>query len=100
FAPAGEKAGGAFLRVSKTFANNAGGIGEVHHIITKEKIVLDNVPDEPAKEYNVAAGADRHPDIGQRARARNSPLDVDNGRASLLCFHDPAEADWVGFRHG
>jgi hypothetical protein len=41
----------------------------VDDVIAEEKIVLDNVPDESAKKCDVAAGADRHPDIGQRAGA-------------------------------
>src|SRR6266481_4121734 len=42
-APAGEKAGRAFFGVAKTFAQNAGGVGEVHHVIAEEEVVLDNV---------------------------------------------------------
>src|SRR5882724_9719999 len=98
-APAGENAGRAFFRVAKIFAQNAGGIGEVHDIVAKEKIVLDNVPDETAEKCDVAAGAHRHPDIGQRARARKSWIDMNNGRAALLCFHDPAETNRVSFGH-
>src|SRR5205807_10157924 len=67
--PAGEKAGRAFFRVAKIVAQDAGRIGEVHDVIAEEEIVLDNVPDEAAEKCDVAAGADRHPDIGQRARA-------------------------------
>src|SRR5882724_1013462 len=77
-APAGEKAGRAFFCVTKIFAQNAGGVGEVHHVIAKEKIVLNNVPDEPAKKRNVAACADRHPDISQRAGARKSRIDMND----------------------
>ena len=98
--PAGEKPGCAFIGIAKIFAQNAGGIGEVHHVIAKEKIVLDNVPDEAAEKRDVAAGTDRHPDIGQRAGARKSWIDMNNGRAALLCFHDPAEADRMAFGHG
>ena len=71
----------------------------MHHVIAKEKIVLDNVPDEAAEKCDVAAGADRHPDIGQRARARKSWIDMDDGRAALLRFHHPAEADRMRLRH-
>src|SRR5438067_10249656 len=99
-APAGEKAGRAFFRAAKIFAQNAGGIGEVHDVIAEEKIVLDNVPDEAAEKRNVAAGADRHPDVGQRAGTRKSWIDMNDGRAALLCFHDPAEADRMAFGHG
>src|SRR5205823_2637514 len=96
-APAGEKAGRAFFGVAKIFAQNAGGICEVHHVIAKEKIVLDNVPDEAAEKCDVAAGAHRHPDVRQRAGTRKSWIDMNNGRAALLCFHDPAEADRMAF---
>src|SRR5438309_1366227 len=98
--PAGEKAGRSFFGVAKIFAQNAGRIGEVDHVIAEEKIVLDNVPDQTAEKRNVTARAHRHPDIGERARARKSWIDVDDSRAALLCFHDPAESDRVGFRHG
>src|SRR6266550_660572 len=65
--PAGEKAGRSFIRVAKIFTQNTRGIGEVHDVIAEEEIVLDNVPDEAAEKCDVAAGTDRHPDIGQRA---------------------------------
>src|SRR6266567_7374415 len=97
--PAGEKAGRAVFRVAKIFAQNARGIGEVDDIVAKEEFVLDNVPDKPSKKRNVTAGADWHPDIGQRARTRKSWIDMNNGRAALLCFHDPAKADWVRLGH-
>src|SRR6266404_8981877 len=98
--PAGEKAGRAFFRIAKIFAQNAGGIGEVHDVIAEEKIVLDNVPNEATEKCDVATGADRYPDIGQRAGARKPWIDMNNGRATLLCFHDPAKTDRVRFRHG
>src|SRR4029077_4895161 len=99
-APAGEKAGRAFFRVTKIFAQNAGRIGEVHDVIAEEKIVLDNVPDEAAQKRNVASGADRHPDVSERAGARKSWIDMNNGRAALLRFHHPAKTDRVRFGHG
>src|SRR6266478_482314 len=98
--PAGENAGRAFFRVAKIFTQNAGRIGEVDNVIAEEKIVLDYVPDESAKKRDVAASADRHPDVGQRAGARKSWIDMNDSRAALLCFHDPAEADRVRFCHG
>src|SRR5207253_4789914 len=91
--PAGEKAGRSFFRVAKIFTQNAGRIGEVHNVIAEEKIVLDNVPDEAAEKRDVAARAYRHPDIGKRARARKSGIDMNDGRAPFLRFHDPAKAD-------
>src|SRR5207244_1786085 len=98
-APAGEKAGRAFFGVAKIFAQNAGGVGEVHHVIAEEEIVLDNVPEEAAEKCDVGARAHRYPDISQRARARKSWIDMNNSCAALLCFHHPAEADRVSFGH-
>src|SRR6266478_802812 len=97
--PAGEKAGGSFFGVAKIFAQNAGRIGEVDHVIAEEKVVLDDVPDQTAEKRNVAAGTHWHPDIGQRAGARKSWIDMNDRRAALFRFHDPAETDWVGFGH-
>ena len=70
----------------------------MNDVIAEEKIVLDNVPDESAEERDVAAGTDRHPDIGQRAGARKSWVDMNNGGAALLCFHYPSETDRVTLR--
>src|SRR5882724_385902 len=99
-APAGEKAGRAFFGIAKVFAQDARGIGEVNNVIAEEEIVLDNVPDEAAEKCNIPAGAHRHPDVGQRARARKSWIDMNDGRASLLRLHDPAKTDRVRFGHG
>src|SRR6266850_18610 len=98
-APAGEKAGRTFFRVAKIFAQNAGRIGEVHHVIAEEKIVLDNVPDEAPEKCDVAAGADRHPDIRKGAGARKSRIDMNNGRAALFRLHHPTKTDWMRFGH-
>ena len=62
----------SFFGVAEIFAQNAGRVGEVDHIIAEEQIVLNDVPNEAAEKGDVATGANRHPDIGQRARARKS----------------------------
>src|SRR5204863_9605275 len=56
-------------------------------------------PNESSKKRNVAAGPHRHPDIGQRARARKSGIDMNDDRTAFLCLHDPAETDRVRFGH-
>src|SRR5262245_47708803 len=98
-APAGENASRAFFRVAKIFAKNAGSIGEVHDVFRKKKVVLDNVPNEAAKKRDVAAGANRHPDISQCASARKSGIDMNDRRATLLRLHYPAEADRMRLGH-
>ena len=40
----------------------------MNNVIVKEQIVLDDVPDEATEKHDVASGADRHPDVCQRAR--------------------------------
>ena len=54
----------------------------MNDVLAKEQFVLDNVTDESAKKCNVAAGADRHPDVGQRARARETWIDMDDRGAA------------------
>ena len=71
----------------------------MNDVIAKEKIILDNVPDDAAEKCDVAAGAHRHPDIGQRAGAGKSRIDMDDGRAAFLRFHDPAETDRMRLGH-
>ena len=39
----------------------------MNNVIVKEQIVLDDVPNEPAEKHDVASGADRYPDVRQRA---------------------------------
>jgi hypothetical protein len=98
-APAGENAGRAFFCVAKIFAQNAGRIRVMNHVLAEEKFVLDNMPYEAAEKRDVATGADRHPNVGQRAGARESWIDVDDGRAALFRFHHPAETDRVRLGH-
>ena len=69
------------------------------HVLAKEKVVLDQVPDKSAEKGDICSGPDRHPDVGERARPRKSWIDMDNGRAALLCFHDPAKTDRVRLGH-
>src|SRR5207237_10271316 len=90
--PARENADGTFFRIAKIFAQNAGGIRVVHHVIAEEEIVLNNVPDEPAQKSNVAAGADWHPDVGQRTGARKSWINMNNCCAALFCFDYPTDS--------
>ena len=71
----------------------------MNHVVAKEKVVLDDVPNEPAKKRDVASGADRHPNVGERAGARKAWIDMNDGGAAFLCFHDPAKAERMRFGH-
>ena len=71
----------------------------MNDVLAKEQIILNQVIDESAEKYDVGAGADRHPDIGQRARARETRIDMDDRGALLLRFHHPAKTDRVRFGH-
>src|SRR6266480_436726 len=99
FVPAGEKAIRFVFRVLIIVAQDAGSICKVDDVLTEEQLVLDNVSDESAKERDIAAGTDWDPDIGQRAGARETWIDMDDRGALLLRFHDPAKTDRVRFGH-
>ncbi len=59
----------AFVCITKIFTQNARRIREVYNVVTEEEIVLDDVPNDSSEKGDVAAGADWHPDIGQRTGA-------------------------------
>src|SRR4029077_1546667 len=68
-------------------------------VLAKVQLVLNQVIDESAEKNNVCAGADRYPNVGQRARAREARIDMDDRGALLLRFHHPAKTDRVRFGH-
>src|SRR5207247_3367007 len=76
FVPAGEITVRIIFGVAVIVPQNAGGIRVVNHVLAKEKFVLDYVPDESAEKDDICSGPDRHPDVGQRARARKSWIDM------------------------
>src|SRR5437667_7534960 len=98
-APAGEITVCVIFRVAVLIAQNAGRIRVGNHVIAKEEFVLDDMMDNSAKKRDVAAGAKRHPDVGQRARARKPWIDMDYGRAALFGLHDPTKADRMRLGH-
>ena len=68
FVPAGEETIGVIFRIPIVVAQNARCIRVMNNVIAEEKFVLDDVLDDSTEKRDVAAGADRHPDISQRAR--------------------------------
>src|SRR6478672_11028153 len=68
-------------------------------VLAKVQLILNQVSDESAEKNNVCAGADRHPNVGQRARAREPWIDMDDRGALLLRFHHPAKTHRVRFGH-
>ena len=100
FVPAGEITITVIFRVAIFIAQNAGRICVMNDVVAEEEFVLDDVMDDSAEKRDVAAGAERHPNIGQRAGARESRIDMDDGRAALFRFHHPAKTDWVRLGHG
>src|SRR5450432_4280244 len=57
------------------------------------------MPNEPSQKCNVAASAHRHPNIRQRARARKTRINMNDGRTAFLRFHHPAETDRMRLGH-
>ena len=71
----------------------------MNNVLAEEEFVLDYMPNESSEKSDVAAGADRDPDIGQCAGARKPRIDVDDGRAVFLCLHHPAKPDRMRLGH-
>ena len=65
----------------------------VDDVVLEVGLRLDDVADQAAEERDVRAGADRHVEVRDRARARVVRVDVDDLRAALTRLHDPARAD-------
>src|SRR5262249_24086106 len=100
FVPPREISGFSLIRIAKVFPQNAGSVRKMNDVLAEKEIVLENVPNESTEKGDIAAGTDRHPDIGQRARARKSWIDMDDRRPAFLRFHDPSKTDRVCLRHG
>ena len=71
----------------------------MNHVLAKVQVILNQVIDQSAEKYDVRSGADRHPNVGQRARARETWIDMDDRGALLLRFHHPAKTDRVRLGH-
>ena len=63
----------------------------MNNVLAKVQLVLNQVIDESAEKNNVCAGANRHPDIGQRARARETRIDMDDRGAAAPSLSSPSE---------
>ncbi len=86
--------------VLEFLANDGGGVGVVDHVIVEVAVVLQDVVDDGAEEENVAAGAQRDPDIGHGRGAGEARVDVDDPGAALARRHYPLKSDRVLLRHG
>jgi hypothetical protein len=71
----------------------------MNYVLAKVQLVLNQVIDKSTEKNNICTGADRHPDVGQRAGAREARIDVNDRGALLLCFHHPPKTDRVRFGH-
>ena len=71
----------------------------MNYVLAKVQLVINQVIDESTEKNNVCAGADRHPDVGQGAGAREARIDMNDRGALLLRFHHPAKTDRVRFGH-
>ena len=72
----------------------------MNDVLAKEQLVLDQVIDESTEKDNVSPCTDRDPNVCQRACARETWINVDDGRAAFFRFHHPAKTDRVRFGHG
>src|SRR5207237_5992580 len=67
----------------------------VDDVLAETRVRFNDVADQSAEERNVAAGADLHVNVGNRARARVMRIDMDDRRAALARLHHPPRADRV-----
>src|SRR5579864_6374480 len=95
FVPTREVAVLILFGIAKFRPQDAGSIRVMNDVIAKEEIVFDNVSNQRAEKYNVSAGPNGHPNVRQRARARESWIDMNDRRSALFRLHHPAKADWV-----
>src|SRR4029453_13544405 len=65
----------------------------------KVQLVFNQVIDQSAEKYDVTTSANRHPDVGQRTRAREAWIDMNDRSALFLLFHHPAKTNRVRFGH-
>ena len=68
FVPTGEVAIPVVLRVAIFIPQDAGGVRIMDDVLTKEEVVLNQVPDDSAEKCDVAACANGYPDICKGAR--------------------------------
>ena len=74
------------------------GVGVGHHVVL-EHCSSQHVVDQPAQERDVAAGPDRHVQVGHRAGPGEPRVDVDDLGAARLGLHHPLEADRMALGH-
>src|SRR5215469_7923529 len=86
--PAGKQPVEIF-RVPEVLAQDHGRVGVVDDVVAELLVVLENVTNQGAKEENVAAGTQRHPNIGHRRGAGEARVDMDNFCPLLTRFDHP-----------
>ena len=97
--PTGEQTVQVFC-IPKIVAQDRGRVGVIYHVLAEFFAVLKDVMDESAEENDVAARAQRHPDIRHRRCAREARIHVNDLRSAFACRHHPLKSHWMIFRHG
>jgi hypothetical protein len=69
------------------------------NVLAKKQLVFNQVIDESTEKNDVCPGADRYPNVGQRAGARKARIDMDYCGAVFFGFHHPAKTHRVRFCH-
>ena len=68
-------------------------------VVAKEKLVFNQMIDDSTEKNDVCPGANRCPNIGERAGTGKPWINMNDRRAVLLCFHHPAKTDRVRLGH-
>ncbi len=97
--PAGEVAR-AFLGIFEVLAQDRRRVGVLDHVLVEVPVVLEDVMDKCAEENNVAAGAQRRPDVRHRRGTGEPRVHMDDLSAALARLDDPLQPDRVLLCHG
>ena len=96
FIPAGKQPVQVF-RIDEVFADEMRRIGVGGDVLFKIRFVGKHVVDDAAQERDVGSASDRCVHVGHRGGARETRVDVDDGRAAFLGLHDEAKRHRVRF---
>src|ERR1700733_13199304 len=72
------------LGIAEAILNNRRGVGVVQDVVAEPAVVAQDVVDQGAQKGDVAAGADADINVAECRCARETRIDVDQGRAAFL----------------
>ena len=87
------------LRVDVTVLDDVRDVRERHRVGAEPAILLEEVADDAAEEGDIGTGTERRVQVGERARAREARIGVDDRRTPFLRLQHETERDRMVLRH-